>query len=111
MMGGKLWVESEKGKGSRFHFVLTVKIGKESEVRKKELKPITITQDPLNIFLVEDDHINQKVIMKMLQGKGHKVELAGNGEEALEIYETGKYDVILMDIQMPGIDGIETASM
>ncbi|MGI6084220.1 MAG: PAS domain S-box protein [Acetivibrionales bacterium] len=110
MMGGKLRVDSKKGKGSRFYFVLKFKIGRRTHVRKKEFLQISKAQEPLRILLVEDDLINQKVIMKMLQGKGHMVELSGNGEEALNIYETGKYDIILMDIQMPGIDGIETAN-
>jgi signal transduction histidine kinase len=110
MMGGKLYVESEKGKGSRFYFTLTAKIGNKTEIKNKELQPIIITENPLHILVVEDDHINQKVIMKMLKRKGYEVELASNGEEALAVYEPGKYNVILMDIQMPGIDGIETAN-
>jgi len=63
----------------------------------------------LDILVVEDDLINQKVIMKMLQANGHKVEVSADGIEALKIYKTGKYDVVLMDIQLPEIDGIETA--
>jgi CheY-like chemotaxis protein len=64
---------------------------------------------PLNLLLAEDDTINQKVIMKMLNEKGHKVEVANNGYEALQQFEIGKYDAILMDIQMPKMDGVEAS--
>ena len=108
MMGGRIDVESEKGKGSSFYFILKFKLGCQMEKKQKNPLPKIIkTIKPLNILLVEDDSINQRVVAKMLKEKGHKVETANNGVEALELFEKGNYDVILMDIQMPEMDGIE----
>ncbi|WMJ87673.1 PAS domain-containing hybrid sensor histidine kinase/response regulator [Anaerocolumna sp. MB42-C2] len=109
MMGGKIYAESEKGKGSIFHFHLKFKIGK-SAVKKDNLVPtIKKINRPFDILLVEDDAINRKVVQKILVEKGCKVEIACNGKEALALYDQNNYDIILMDIQMPVMNGIETA--
>jgi two-component system sensor histidine kinase/response regulator len=61
----------------------------------------------LNILLAEDNEVNQKLAMRLLQKRGHRVVLAANGREAVEAVERGHYDLILMDVQMPEMDGIQ----
>jgi len=63
---------------------------------------------PLKILIAEDDLISQKLTVSMLNLMGYKVDAAFNGIEVLEILESKEYDMILMDVQMPGLDGIET---
>ena len=62
----------------------------------------------LNILLAEDNLINQKLVVRLLEKDGHKIEIANNGVEVLALMEKNKFDVILMDIQMPEMDGFET---
>jgi CheY-like chemotaxis protein len=62
----------------------------------------------LNILVAEDLPVNQTVTSKMLEGLGHKVDVAGDGVVALELYRKNRYDLILMDVQMPRMDGYET---
>lgn len=107
IMGGKIGVESEKGVGSTFFFTLKLTIGHSVDNNLYQIKSITKTSKPLRILFAEDDVINQKVISKMLQEKGHETDIACNGEVAVELYELGKYDLVLMDIQMPVMNGIE----
>jgi len=62
---------------------------------------------PLSILVVEDDEINRKMITRMLEKEGHKVTVAGNGREALDVMENFRFDIVLMDVRMPGMDGLE----
>lgn len=66
---------------------------------------------PLRILITENDVINQKVIMKMIKEKGYETNTANNCQEALDLYEYCKYDVIRMDIQIPVMNGIEASKI
>lgn len=68
---------------------------------------ISESKHSLNILLAEDNPVNQKVAVRLLERMGHKVSIAGNGRQALEVFEREKFDVILMDVQMPELDGLE----
>jgi CheY-like chemotaxis protein len=107
IMGGTMMAESEVEKGSRFYFDMRYRIGAKSGIGKIKADDTLQTTKPLDILLVEDDHINQIVLTTMLQKRGHTVYIANNGSEALKIFAEKKYDMILMDIQMPIMDGIE----
>src|SRR5262249_35219909 len=65
---------------------------------------------PLRILLAEDSTVNQRLAVALLQKQGHKVTVANNGLEALETLERAAFDVVLMDVQMPELDGLEAAA-
>jgi len=112
LMGGEAGAESVPGRGSRFWF--TARLGKstlslEELAEARPLAELGLQAMPTGarILLAEDNKINQEVALELLAEVGLKVEVANDGFEALEKARDGGYDLILMDIQMPGMDGME----
>ncbi|MDF2485396.1 MAG: histidine kinase, partial [Herbinix sp.] len=110
MMGGRIEVSSEYGIGSTFKFTLNFRIGSAIVSDKKLLPKVTKAERALNLLIAEDDRINQKVLQKMLEERGHKVTTANNGSEAIEQYIRADFDAIIMDIQMPKMNGVEATA-
>ncbi len=118
MMGGDLDVESKTAQGSCFWFTLILSRLKEKEEKKSasENKDIASLIDegyaktnPLTILVAEDNKVNQLLIKKVLGNLGYPVEIAENGLEAFEACCNKPFDLVLMDIQMPKMDGITAA--
>jgi len=76
---------------------------------KPKLDAGMATRHPLRILLAEDNVVNQKLAMRLLQQMGYRADLASNGIEAIECVERQTYDVVLMDVQMPEMDGLEAS--
>lgn len=107
---GRIGVNSEEGEGSTFFFELDFAIATEDQLKAnqkvRQLMP-KVELPPLHILLVEDNPMNQRLTIRLLEKMGHTLAIANNGREALEIIETDTFNLILMDIQMPEMDGYE----
>jgi hypothetical protein len=109
LLGGDIYVKSTLGVGSTFSFTFEI-----LPVKDEVLHPKATIFHPelqhydLSVLLVEDNPVNQKVAALILKKFGCTAVVANNGAEALALFEPGKYDMILMDVQMPVMDGIET---
>lgn len=106
MMGGSISVESESGKGSKFTISLCFKVTDET-TDNKIISSNNIIDTNKKILLVEDNELNFEIAKTVLEEAGFRVDGASNGKEAIDKASDNEYDVILMDIQMPVMDGYE----
>lgn len=114
LMGGKLEVSSQLNLGTNFSFIIPLKTAQtimSVSGYEEDIEYVPEVEFTLNILVCEDERINQKLFKRLLVKQGHNVEIAENGIEAIEILKVRKFDLILMDIQMPLMDGLSTLSV
>ncbi|WP_377703345.1 MHYT domain-containing protein [Pseudoduganella sp. UC29_71] len=105
LMGGQIWATSTEGHGSAFHVVLPLTPGVSQPAQQRPAASIKLP--PLNILAADDVPQNLELLTLLLGKQGHSITGASDGAIAVQLAAEGRFDVILMDVQMPGMDGLE----
>jgi len=107
LFDSQIYLESASGKGSLFYFDLELSKAKEQENTTKQGETLHVGTTKFHVLVVDDNKINQIVTQNILKKRGHTSKVAGNGLDAIDMLKKDNYDLVLMDINMPGMNGLD----
>jgi CheY-like chemotaxis protein len=102
---------TEAGKGSKFHFTVELRLNMRPGVRPASEAHAVPRLAPLRVLVAEDNYVNRLLIVRMLEQQGHRVSVAGSGAEAIDVLRREAIDLVLMDLEMPNVGGLEATRL